>query len=661
MELGADDPADTSGVTFKLLMSYNQMLRILGIFKARGTAVFRTIVGWPASVVGGDVTRALFVKCAFQSPLYVPFILTMSTPLVAFVCTCALIGPKTLFERKQEAQRELDGVVPPPPDRARCVPVASAGGCIDRFLAQKVACWRRVALDDAARAEWSASKAAAREVRFSPGLRLASVTVFLLYSLYPTLIQAAVSPMRCSAPIGGKRYLVEDLAKECYTPEHFFFLVVGVISMLFYAAGIPLTAFILIWRFRAEIARNDVAAMGSIGFLVTGYSTTRGGFVMAWEVLVMVRKLCIVVLGIVDLSGTVQVLSAILLLVAALVLQINVRPYKTLWLNLLDEGSVIVLITTQTISLVYLDLDARALTTLDTESFEYAATETTITILLIALNAVAFGALALALAVAACRHYGPKVGCCRPEGRCARSAAKLLDEEWLEVAVSCSSVELVWRSVEGAAVAAPLAIALKWRNEETDVIVEPLEQYGRIQAPPLGHALVGVDEDGQRVAFVDATPAWRDVATQKIVPLTAATRSRVEWRNTRTGAVSRVRPVVFTDVAPAADAAPAEGAPAAAQAPDDAPAAPAEDAALLLADEAPSAGADAEGGAAQAATLPAQPPAEPLRQTQPSVSPFFGMENTSTQNPLNALDTALPGGGGGGIEMQERGRNVYTL
>jgi hypothetical protein len=125
--------------------------------------------------------------------------------------------------------------------------------------------------------------------------------------------------------------------------------------------------------------------------------------------------------------------------------------------------------------------------------------------------------------------------------------------------------------------------------------------------------------------------------------------------------VSRVRPAVFAVVAPAADDAPAEGEPAAAQAPDDAPAAPAEDAALQLADEAPSAGADAEGGAAQAATLPAQPPAEPLRQTQPSVPPFFGMENTSTQNPLNALDTALPGGGGGGIEMQERGRNVYTL
>jgi hypothetical protein len=36
--------------------------------------------------------------------------------------------------------------------------------------------------------------------------------------------------MRCSAPIGGKRYLVEDLAKECYTPEHYFFLVVGIIK-----------------------------------------------------------------------------------------------------------------------------------------------------------------------------------------------------------------------------------------------------------------------------------------------------------------------------------------------------------------------------------------------------------------------------------------------
>ena len=84
-----------------MLMSFNQMLSILGIFKARGTEMFRNIVGWPASLVGGGITRVLFVKCLFHSALYAPFMITMITPGFACVCALVILLPKTWWERRK--------------------------------------------------------------------------------------------------------------------------------------------------------------------------------------------------------------------------------------------------------------------------------------------------------------------------------------------------------------------------------------------------------------------------------------------------------------------------------------------------------------------------------------------------------------------------------
>ena len=238
MSFDAGDSTNTTGVTFKLLMSYNQMLSILGIFKARGTAIFRQYTQWPTSIAGGGITKALFVKCTFHSTLYGPFMLTMVTPIVALVATCAILWPTTKWERGKEARRELAGVlVDAPETRARLLPVLRAGGGFDRAVATKAAWWPRIALEEEEKAEWIADKAAKRQHRFSPCRRLASVAVFVLFSLYPTLIQASVSVLRCTEPIEGVRYVVEDLAKKCYTPQHIFFAIIGVIGIFIYALG----------------------------------------------------------------------------------------------------------------------------------------------------------------------------------------------------------------------------------------------------------------------------------------------------------------------------------------------------------------------------------------------------------------------------------------
>ena len=120
---------------------------------------------------------------------------------------------------------------------------------------------------------------------------------------------------------------------------------------------------------------------------------------MSWEVFVMIRKLCIVVLGIVELSGTIQVLCAILLLVISLVISINVRPYEKLWLNVLEEGSLFVLILTQTLSLVYLNVDAEVTTAEERSDPKHVFAEYLTTVLLVVLNIVAYVFRVLALVV----------------------------------------------------------------------------------------------------------------------------------------------------------------------------------------------------------------------------------------------------------------------
>ena len=128
-----------------------------------------------------------------------------------------------------------------------------------------------------------------------------------MFSLYTTLIASAISVMRCGESIDGKRYLVQDYAKECFTEEHNWYIGFGVVGTAVYSLGIPLGAFILLWIFRTPIAEGNTTAHGSLGFLFAGYSVKRGGFIIAWESMIMLRKLATTLLSIIDFSPTVQV------------------------------------------------------------------------------------------------------------------------------------------------------------------------------------------------------------------------------------------------------------------------------------------------------------------------------------------------------------------
>ena len=81
------------GTVQKLGLSFLQMLGVLGVFKARGTAVFNEVMSRPSEVLGGSFSSLLPLKCLMGSQSYGPFFVNMMLPIVILVL--AMIIPPT--------------------------------------------------------------------------------------------------------------------------------------------------------------------------------------------------------------------------------------------------------------------------------------------------------------------------------------------------------------------------------------------------------------------------------------------------------------------------------------------------------------------------------------------------------------------------------------
>jgi hypothetical protein len=186
-----------------------QMLGVLGIFKAKGTAIFNEAASRPAEVVGGSVTSMLPIKCALQSQIYGPFLLTMALPFLLLSLAGLLLIPKYLGEKALRKKRVGQNA---PRFKVRC------------NLPRCIGCCRamRKPMTAADIEEWRSP--------FAPTQRLAGVAVFLIFSLYPSLVAAIASIFNCTAPIDGVQYLVADLTVVCYEEWHIAFVIFAIIG-----------------------------------------------------------------------------------------------------------------------------------------------------------------------------------------------------------------------------------------------------------------------------------------------------------------------------------------------------------------------------------------------------------------------------------------------
>ena len=72
-------------------------------------------------------------------------------------------------------------------------------------------------------------------------------TVFCLFLLYVGVSRKILGTFACETYY-EKSYLIQDLTFECYTREHKFYMILGVVGILLYPIGIPAVFLILLWR-----------------------------------------------------------------------------------------------------------------------------------------------------------------------------------------------------------------------------------------------------------------------------------------------------------------------------------------------------------------------------------------------------------------------------
>ena len=363
----------------------------------------------PAEIVGGSISSLLPIKCFLNSQSYAPFIINMLLPPVVVALAALVLVPTTFVEHALRAHRDDAGVE---------APAFKGKFNIPDFLA----CWRVL------RQPMTEGDVAAWRAPFVWTGRLAGVAVFALFFLYPTLVASIASIFNCSAPVSGKRYLLADLTVVCNEGGHIALIFFACIGGAVYAIGIPVAVVIATalktplvchgaanaetgirpWaRPRCVCARRDQAKYAAadvrtrFGFLYHGYATDRSGAIVAWEALVMLRKLAITLVGsavsdvrsmrttcrccparggirvplsarssafrsppsslrrIPAFRGTpphqpyLQILWALLILVASFGATAFFAPYEIDFLNALDVAGLFALIVTQIFSIVY--------------------------------------------------------------------------------------------------------------------------------------------------------------------------------------------------------------------------------------------------------------------------------------------------------------------
>ena len=163
------------------------MLGVLGIFKAKGTDVFNEVASRPAEVVGGSFTSLLPIKCALNSQIYGPFLITMLLPFVLLIVAALLVIPKVLVELLLRRGRDEEEA-----------PVFKGRMNIPRLLA--VYRPMRLPMHEGEVIAWRGN--------FHAMERFSGVVVFIVFTLFPTLVASVASIDR--------RFAISPSAAGCH-------------------------------------------------------------------------------------------------------------------------------------------------------------------------------------------------------------------------------------------------------------------------------------------------------------------------------------------------------------------------------------------------------------------------------------------------------------
>ena len=147
----------------------------------------------------------------------------------------------------------------------------------------------------------------------------------IIFLMYPTMCEKAFAMFSCKT-IGGIEYLQVDLEEPCYESRHLsMILLLGLPQLFLYVLGLPLLVLKFLKRNRADLFKNPVV-LTRWGLFFKGYKEDR----YYWELVITLRKVCVVALSVFGRELGVQRQSqvALLLLLVCIILEIVGQPFR---------------------------------------------------------------------------------------------------------------------------------------------------------------------------------------------------------------------------------------------------------------------------------------------------------------------------------------------
>lgn len=353
--------SETSVVT-RMLITYIQVLGALGsLYVARGTTIFREVFGF-SDVLGDSVLSLPPLQCILRLPYEFRFAVTISIPFtVAFMSIVVNLCWIPWKVRRDRRHKEIANAIhlgrkPDAPTsltfhqrvgRLLCpCLVKKRPGAKKGFMVKTTALVHSTGYLEQVRGEARAY--------FAQQGYLAPI-IFVLGLGYTTLTTNSFSQFDCfSYSFGGKVYLSRDVSIVCYEGMHNLLRLVAGFAIFAFGGGLPALFAYILWRSKGTL--KSKATFSRFGQLYDGYSIDRGLF--WWESLAMMRKAAVVFIGSVVKDPYQQIIFSIALMVLSLALQSANNPYISRKLNRMETISIMGILGTQLISLLYLRADA---------------------------------------------------------------------------------------------------------------------------------------------------------------------------------------------------------------------------------------------------------------------------------------------------------------
>lgn len=383
-------------IAFKIGINYVTALGSLGLFKAKGTDTFRSLVGW-SETIGSSMFAGSSIQCVVQPAFHTVFFTAVAFPVVisgiaillnaiafALEAACGVQIRRTgasmckncacsLWQMRCVGTSDGDSDSSAPPTNVRSVArglstTSTQQGSISyvnplhtSLHAAPVSRPTRPALGSDARAA-PPSKSSPEQVQsglhsslieYFTSFEFVSSAVLVVCLSYAVVCSMALSVFDCLPnAIGGRHLLKRDLRVECGSPEHVQLQAGAIVLLTVLGLGLPASIFIWMSRASYRSLERDENFFALYGYIFMGYDSYRR--LQWWEAVVMVKKLMIVAVGSLVSDSYTAVLSAISVTVLALVLHALSYPFKDIIFNRLELLCLSSLAVTQVLSVVYL-------------------------------------------------------------------------------------------------------------------------------------------------------------------------------------------------------------------------------------------------------------------------------------------------------------------